>query len=158
MTATLRGPVLRCQIIGVRTNFEPLGRQIVFTGKAMREAFEQTLHEAGASLGTWIVLSALSDEGVVSQTVLGTHIHLDGATITHHVDRLEKLGLVRRQDDPADRRVHRLELTPAGVRLHRQLLTAVKQLEAQATAGLNAKQKAELRPSLDQIRANLAAR
>ncbi len=79
---------------------EPLGKQLVFTAKAVREAFEDTLHLAGGSLGTWVVLSALSDEGIISQSALGSHVHLEGATITHHVDRLEKLGLVRRQADP----------------------------------------------------------
>ena len=123
----------------------------------MREAFEQTLADAGGSLGTWIVLSALSDEGVVSQTVLAGHVHVEGATITHHVDRLEADGLVRRRADPADRRVRRVELTPAGKRLHRRLLEAVKELEAAATAGLTERQQADLRRALDMIRSNLQA-
>jgi len=123
----------------------------------MREAFEQTLADAGGSLGTWIVLSALSDEGVVSQTVLAGHVHVEGATITHHVDRLEADGLVRRRADPADRRVRRVELTPAGKRLHRRLLGAVKELEAATTAGLTERQQADLRRALDLIRSNLQA-
>jgi MarR family transcriptional regulator for hemolysin len=137
---------------------EPLGRKLVFTAKALRVAFEETLTAAGASLGTWVVLSALSDEGVLSQTKLAEHIHVDGATITHHVDRMEALGLVRRQLDPTDRRVRRLELTPAGEELHRRLLSAAKELEAFALAGLGERQQAELRRTLDQIRSNLAAR
>jgi len=136
---------------------EPLGRHLVFTAKAMREAFEQTLADAGGSLGTWIVLSALSDEGVVSQTVLAGHVHVEGATITHHVDRLEADGLVRRRADPSDRRVRRVELTPAGKRLHRRLLGAVKELEAATTAGLTERQQADLRRALDLIRSNLQA-
>ena len=74
---------------------EPLGRQLVFTAKAMREAFEDTLTAAGGSLGTWIVLSALSDVGCMNQAALASHVHLEGATITHHIDRLEAAGLVR---------------------------------------------------------------
>ena len=42
--------------------------------------------------------------GKFSQRVLATHAHVEGATITHHVDQLERLGLVRRQMDPTDRR------------------------------------------------------
>ena len=90
---------------------EPLGRQLVFTAKAMREAFQETLTAAGGSLGTWIVLSALSDVGCMSQAALASHVHLEGATITHHVDRLETAGLVRRQLDRRDRlhwQMHRL--------------------------------------------------
>src|SRR5207253_920851 len=104
----VRSRLLRCQIIVDQMNTsaaqcpeEPLGRHLVFTAKAMRAAFEETLAAAGGSLGTWVVLSALSSEGLISQTALAGHIQLEGATITHHIDRLEALGLVRRQADPA---------------------------------------------------------
>src|SRR5260221_13159943 len=104
---------------------EPLGRQLVFTAKAMRSAFEGALVAAGGSLGTWIVLGALTDVGCVTQAALASHVHLEGATITHHVDRLEAAGLVRRRLDPADRRVRMLELTATGAELHARLLGAV---------------------------------
>src|SRR5579871_2362643 len=81
---------------------EPLGRQLVFTAKAMRSAFEDAIIGAGGSLASWIVLSALSETGCCSQAALASHVHLEGATITHHVDRLEKAGLVTRRLDPAD--------------------------------------------------------
>ncbi len=148
--------MVRCQIISNLSNpYEPVGRLLVFTAKAVRERFEQTLTAAGGSLGTWIVLSALSHDGVVSQTVLASRIHVEGATITHHVDRLEKLGLVRREIDAKDRRVRKLELTPEGVRLHKQLLAAAKQFEGSLLAGIGERQQAELRRALDRIRANL---
>jgi MarR family transcriptional regulator, transcriptional regulator for hemolysin len=137
---------------------EPLGRKLVFTGKAMRVAFEETLAAAGGSLGTWIVLSALSDEGVINQTVLAGHVHVEGATITHHIDRLEELGLVRRVLDPTDRRVRKIELTAAGTRLHRRLLAAVKELEAQATEGISKAEQDQLRRTLERIQSNLVVR
>ncbi len=113
------------------------------------------LVEAGGSLGTWIVLSAVSDEGIVSQSVLASHAHVEGATITHHVDRLEKLGLVRRQSDPADRRVRRIELTPEGERLHSMLVEAARKFEAAVLAGVPRSQQQELRRTLDAIESNL---
>jgi len=151
--------MLRCQIITDLSNpHEPLLRHLVFTGKAVREGFEQTLTAAGGSLGTWIVLSALSDDGVVSQTVLASRMQVEGATITHHVDRLEKLGLVRREIDATDRRVRKIELTPDGVRLHKTLLAAAKEFEAGLLTGTGERQQAELRRTLDRIRANLATK
>jgi MarR family transcriptional regulator, transcriptional regulator for hemolysin len=148
--------MVRCQIITDRSNIrEPLGRHLVFTAKAVREAFEDALAKAGGSLGTWIVLSALSEDGVVSQTILASRMQVEGATITHHVDRLEQLGLVRREIDPKDRRVRRLEVTPEGVRLHRQLLAAAKEFEGGLLAGISERQQAELRRTLDRIRANV---
>lgn len=135
---------------------DPLGRTLVFTAKAMREAFEQTLAAAGGSLATWIVLSALSDLEFVSQASLASHVHLEGATITHHVDRLEAAGLVRRRVDPGDRRARRLELTATGADLHRRLLTAVAGLEQTALRGLDADDRRRLRDYLTAIQDNLA--
>ena len=136
---------------------EPLGRQLVFTAKAMREAFEDALTAAGGSLGTWIVLSALSDVGCMNQAALASHVHLEGATITHHVDRLEAAGLVGRHLDPNDRRVRRLELTPAGTELHTRLLTAVIELQRHVLAGLSSTERAALQKTLATIQANLAS-
>jgi MarR family transcriptional regulator, transcriptional regulator for hemolysin len=137
---------------------DPLGRQLVFTAKAVREAFEDALEAAGGSLGTWVVLSALSDEGVISQSALASHVHLEGATITHHIDRLEQQGLVRRHVDPADRRVRRLELTPEGERLHASLLASMRQFERRLLAGVSDAERAQLRETLGRIGDNLAAR
>jgi MarR family transcriptional regulator for hemolysin len=137
---------------------EPLGRTLVFTAKAMREAFEDALASAGGSLGIWVVLSALSDLDFVSQAALASHVHLEGATITHHIDRLEAAGLVRRRIDPDDRRARRLELTRAGSELHDQLLAAVTALEHTALRGLGAEDREALRRHLTTIQSNLAGR
>ncbi len=136
---------------------EPLGRQLVFTAKAMKEAFEDLLASQGASLPIWVVLSGLADVGSVTQAALAGHVHLEGATITHHVDRLEAAGLVRRRLDPGDRRVRRLELTDAGTELHARLLGAVIQLQRQVMAGIDAADLAALARCLAAIDANLGS-
>jgi MarR family transcriptional regulator, transcriptional regulator for hemolysin len=137
---------------------EPLGRTLVFTAKAMREAFEAALASAGGSLGTWVVLSALSDLDFVSQAALASHVHLEGATITHHIDRLEAAGLVRRRVDANDRRARRLELTQAGSELHERLLAAVTALEHTALGGLSGEDRETLQRHLETIQGNLATR
>jgi MarR family transcriptional regulator for hemolysin len=135
-----------------------LGRNLVFTAKALRAAFEEALAQNGGSLGTWIVLSALSDVGCVSQAALATHVHLEGATITHHIDRLESLGLVLRLADPDDRRVHLLELTEAGAELYTRLLAAAKEFENEILAGVSADDRIVLQTALARIRSNITAR
>jgi MarR family transcriptional regulator for hemolysin len=136
---------------------EPVGRQLVFTAKSMREAFEDMLATEGASLPSWVVLSALADMGSVTQGALATHVHLEGATITHHVDKLEAVGLVRRRLDPDDRRVRRLELTEAGAELHRRLLGAVIALQRRVLAGIDPADMDALARCLATIQANLAS-
>jgi MarR family transcriptional regulator for hemolysin len=138
---------------------EPIGRQLVFTAKAMREAFEATMSDAGGSLATWVVLSAISNEvGFINQSVLASRVRLEGATITHHIDRLEELGLVRRVPDPDDRRVRRLELTSEGTALLAKLRGSAREFEAKAFAGLSAKALTELGKVLARIGANLEDR
>src|SRR5581483_2777114 len=134
---------------------EPAGRHVVFTGRAVQEAFAAAMAGAGGSLATWVVLSALSDVGIVSQAALASHVHLEGATITHHIDRLEREGLVQRRLDPSDRRVRRLELTPAGEALHARLLEAARQFDGKLTAGLGEPDVATLHRLLTRMQANL---
>lgn len=113
--------------------------------------------EAGGSLGIWIVLNAISDQGFVSHSILATHAHVDGATITYHVDRAEKLGLVQREVDPADRRVKRLRLTQDGERVYKELWKVARAFEAQVMAGITEAEQTRLRRTLAKLRANLAA-
>lgn len=136
---------------------EPLGRDFVFTAKAMREGFEDVLGRAGGSIGIWLVLNAISDEGFVSHTILASRAHVDGATITHHVDRAERLGLVQREVDPSDRRVKRLHLTPEGERVYKELWKAARTFESRMLAGITDAEQARLRRTLAKLRANLAA-
>jgi len=150
-----------CQIIVTQSNSghkpEPFGRDLVFTAKAVREAFEDVMARAGGSLGIWIVLNAISDEGFVSHRILASHAHVDGATITYHVDRAEKLGLVQREVDPDDRRVKRLRLTPEGTRVYKRLWAQARSFEAQVFAGISDAEQARLRRALAKIRENLSA-
>jgi MarR family transcriptional regulator, transcriptional regulator for hemolysin len=150
--------VVRCQIIGDLSNpaaVQPVARQLVFTAKAIRERFEDVLRRNDTSLGTWVVLNAISEQGTVSQRMLAGHVHLDGATMTHHVDRLEALGLVRRQLDPGDRRVRRIEATAEGKRLHRRLRAELQKFEAKLFAGLDDEDRAQLRRLLDRLDENV---
>jgi MarR family transcriptional regulator, transcriptional regulator for hemolysin len=152
--------MLGCQIISTPSisgdRFRPLGRELVIVAKDVREAIDAALARAGGSLGIWIVLNAVSNEGLASHSLLASREHVDGATITYHVDRAEKLGLVRREVDPDDRRVKRLHLTPKGSRLHERLLAAALAFEAEMCAGIGEKEKTALRRTLAKIRVNLA--
>ena len=113
--------------------------------------------QAGGSLGTWIVLNAISAEGIVSQSILASRAHVDGATITYHVDRAEKAGMVQREVDPDDRRVRHLRLTPKGEILYGELWAAARAFEAKVMTGINEAEQARLRRTLAKLRANLAA-
>jgi MarR family transcriptional regulator, transcriptional regulator for hemolysin len=99
-----------------------LGRLLALTAKATRELFDARLAEAGGSLPTWIVLSQAIDAPVSpSQRELAARMGIGGATLVRHLDRLEADGLVWRRRDDEDRRITRVEITPAGRARHQQL-------------------------------------
>ncbi|WP_047155213.1 MarR family winged helix-turn-helix transcriptional regulator [Aneurinibacillus tyrosinisolvens] len=52
---------------------------------------------------------------------LGERLHVDAATITGILDRLEQHGFIERRPDPSDRRVNRIYLTSKGGKLEASL-------------------------------------
>jgi len=94
---------------------DSIGRVLALSAKAMREWFEARLAERGGSLPIWIVLSQALDAPIsLSQRELAARVGIGGATLVRHLDRLEAEGLVVRRRDDRDRRVTRVEITPAG--------------------------------------------
>ena len=52
---------------------------------------------------------------------LGQRMRCDPSFVTNIADQLEKRGLATRESDPADRRVKRIALTPAGLELKQRI-------------------------------------
>lgn len=81
---------------------------------------------------------AESTEGI-SQRALGDLLVVDRSNVTGLLDRLEKAGWVRRQDDPHDRRVYRVSLTAAGRELWGKVHPVYLNVVDQLTRGLTRK-------------------
>ena len=89
----------------------PLGLHLNRVARTVSRAFDETLAEAGGSLPVWLVLISLKSRPVASQRELAEAVGIQGATLTHHLDTMESAGLVTRRRDPANRRLHLVELT-----------------------------------------------
>ncbi|WP_326640120.1 MarR family transcriptional regulator [Streptosporangium sp. NBC_01755] len=70
------------------------------------------------------VVMILSGQDSASGQELAGHLGVGLGTVTGIVDRLVAHGFVTRREDPHDRRVRRVELTPAGHALTRQIAEA----------------------------------
>jgi DNA-binding MarR family transcriptional regulator len=70
--------------------------------------------EDGLTIPQMRLLWTLRDEDGQPVGALAEHLGVNPSTITGHVDRLVRQGLVRREEDPADRRIVRNYLTEAG--------------------------------------------
>lgn len=90
---------------------------VLVTGELLRKEANKLfspLGITGAQFNVLILLYAQTQDGTMSQTDLGRLLTVHRSNITGLVDRLEKLGLVRRLEDDADRRVNRIALTDTG--------------------------------------------
>jgi MarR family transcriptional regulator for hemolysin len=134
---------------------EPLPRVVVLTGKAIRAYFEQALAEAGASLATWVVLYGVERGGWDNQRDLANDLRIEGATLTRHLDRMERDGLIVRSRDPDDRRQMRVELTPEGHEVFRRLKSVAQRTGKHAMTGVSADDQTHLRRMLERIRTNV---
>ena len=70
--------------------------------------------EDGLTIPQMRLLWALRDEDGLPVGALAEHLGVNPSTITGHVDRLVRMGLVRREEDPGDRRIVRNYLTDDG--------------------------------------------
>src|SRR5262245_32627131 len=104
---------------------EPIGLEITRTGRALSREFNDALTAAGGSLPRWRVLTPLKEGGQRMQREIAAAIGIEGATLTHHLHRMEADGFIRRQRGAGDRRSQLVELTPAGEQLFTRLLHAV---------------------------------
>jgi MarR family transcriptional regulator, transcriptional regulator for hemolysin len=134
---------------------EPLTRQVVMTAKTIKALFEDALAEEGATLATWVVLNGVERGRWASQSGLAKELRIEGATVTRHLDRLEREGLVERARDPEDRRQISVALTPAGKALHRRLRSVARRLDDRVCEGLSERDRSDLQRVLERIRANV---
>jgi len=111
--------------------FAPLTRALI-----ARE--EPVLHAHDISMWGYIVLTALVEQPVRTQAALAQAINADKSRIISVLDELQERGLIHRQPDEADRRVHLLSLTPAGDRLRRSVEAGIRRQEEQVLALLTA--------------------
>jgi MarR family transcriptional regulator, transcriptional regulator for hemolysin len=72
-----------------------------------------------------------------AQRELAAAVGIEGPTLTHHLNRMEASGLVTRRRDPANRRVHRVELTEAGEATFARLVEARRGLRRAVAQGLH---------------------
>ena len=93
-------------------------RHLMFTMAQVNKQWRRTLDKALTPLGLtqamWLPLLHLErDSGAMRQKDLAHSLALDSSSVVRLIDGLQAQGWVERLDD-ADRRVKRIQLTPAG--------------------------------------------
>jgi MarR family transcriptional regulator, transcriptional regulator for hemolysin len=83
--------------------------------------FERAMTEAGGSASTWQVLLLVRSGRWEAQSRMAEALGITGATLTHHLNALERRGLIRRWRDAGNRRVQQVALTEQGEALFDRL-------------------------------------
>ena len=106
---------------------------------AMNNAVNRLLRENGhadISVAFFAVLQALWENDRMSITDLGEKAQLEKSTMTSLIDRMEGVGLVRREDHPTDRRAYQICLTARGKELEQSLDEVVSRVYKHLTRGI----------------------
>jgi MarR family transcriptional regulator for hemolysin len=133
----------------------PVGLHLARVARDASRAFDAALAAAGGSLPAWLVLISLKSHRLASQRELAGMVGIQEATLTHHLNAMEASGLVTRSRDPANRRVHVVELTPAGDELFARLREAAMAFDQQLRSGLSEEDIARFEALLDRLHANV---
>lgn len=134
---------------------DPLGLHLTRVSRTVSRAFDDALAQAGGSLPVWLVLISLKSGRRASQRELAEAVGVQGATLTHHLNAMESAGLVTRRRDPANRRLHVVEPTPAGDALFLRLRDAAAAFDQRLRAGLSETQTRQLETLLTRLADNV---
>ena len=133
----------------------PIGLQLARAAKSVSRAFDDALAEAGGSLPVWLVLISLKSRPLGNQRELAGVVGIREATLTHHLNAMDVQGLVTRRRDPANRRVHLVELTEAGEALFLRLRDAAFAFDQRLRRGLTDRDTADLEGLLLRLERNV---
>jgi MarR family transcriptional regulator, transcriptional regulator for hemolysin len=136
---------------------EPIGRVLDSTAKLLSRAFDRRLAEAGGTRPGWLILVALKQQRWRTQQEIAAAVGIEGPTLTHHLDAMEKAGLIERTRDPDDRRAVRVELTKAGDELFLELAKAAIAFDQRVREGVPDKDIDTVRRVLARLRENVAS-
>ncbi len=124
------------------TNFELITTVLATADAFLREG-PRLFKPFGLTSAQYNVLNVLAESaapGGLSQRELSDELVVDRSNVTGLLDRMEKAGWVRRDDDPADRRIYRVRLTNEGRKLWENIAPRYEAVVTQITHGLTERQ------------------
>jgi MarR family transcriptional regulator for hemolysin len=135
----------------------PIGLNLASAARVVRRAFDEAMAEAGGSVPVWLVLLNLKIRPPANQRELAEAVGVKEATLTHHLNSMDAEGLITRQRDTTNRRIHVVELTDVGEETFLRLRTAAMAFDQRLRAGITEKEVASLEAVLDRLVRNVGA-
>jgi MarR family transcriptional regulator, transcriptional regulator for hemolysin len=136
----------------------PVGLHLNQAARGVSRAFDDALVGAGGSLPVWLVLLNLKANPRASQREIAEAMGVTEPTLTHHLNAMDTDGLITRRRDPANRRVHLLELTESGEAAFLRLRAAAVAFDRRLRRGISDKEIDQLQDKLDRLVANVGTK
>ena len=133
----------------------PIGLELAQAARTVSRAFDGALATAGGSLPIWLVLLNIKAHSLRNQRELAEAVGIREATLTHHLNGMEATGLIIRQRDPANRRIHVVELTGAGEAAFLSMRDAAIAFDRKLCHGISGQELADLDSVLGRLAANV---
>jgi len=106
------------------------------TSRSWRQAVDRRLKYLGVSQASWMTIAiAAKARSPLSQSELADKLGVEGATMVAMIDRLVKAGLANREASTTDRRVKRVVLTAAGLKIYEKVKAEAVALRKELLAG-----------------------
>jgi MarR family transcriptional regulator, transcriptional regulator for hemolysin len=139
----------------MRPAHPPIGLHLARAARIISRAFDDALAAAGGSLPVWLVLLNLKARPMASQRELAEAVGIREATLTHHLNAMDARGLITRRRDPANRRLHVVELSEAGEAAFLSLRDAAAAFDRRLRRGITGQEIAGLEGVLDRLAGNV---
>lgn len=135
----------------MRPEQTPIGLHLARTARTVSRAFDDALAAVGGSLPVWLILLNLKIHEHTNQRALADAVGITGATLTHHLNAMERDGLLTRRRDPENRRNHIVEITPDGESTFLRLAATAQAFDQQLHTSLSTPDLDKLRTLLTQL-------
>ena len=137
----------------------PLDQHICFlldvATRRITKFYNRRLRLLGITYNHLFILTCLWEQDGVHVKDLAQQLCLDSSSLTGHLDRLERIALVVRQDDPDDRRAVRVFLTGKARHLKDQLEPIGQELKETLQRGVPPERVQALTAALRNISSRL---
>jgi DNA-binding MarR family transcriptional regulator len=134
---------------------ESIGRLLYHTAQTMTVHAEKVLKPYDLTVEQLHLLKNIPEETALSQNQLCELVQKSAANVTRILDRLERKGCIKREKNPADRRVTLLFLTSQGKELIAEMSMFLQAFSDQLTMGISKKEQETFIRLLHKIQDNL---
>ena len=115
-------------------------------------AFKQRLAPFGITPVQHLILAVLSEKEFLSPAEISDQIAMDGATLSGVLERMTEAGLIKKEENPEDRRSIRVSLTAKAKRMREDLAEQRKAINEELTSRFSLEERLLLKRMLKDLK------